>query len=327
MTLRTYIIRRGLLLIPTFFISTLLIFSLIHLAPGDPVEIMFAEMGRPVPPELKESVRKSLGLDKPLYTQYFIWLSKLCQGDFGVTFSGAWVGQQVIDIILGRLPLTLELMLTAQIVAIFLAVFLGAVAAVKQYKFFDNIASVGALLGYSMPSFWLAMILLLVFGLRLGWLPIFGARTPGVDLSPFQTIIDNIRHLILPATVVAIGSLAYYFRIVRNSMLEILQQEYITTARSKGLKEMVVIYKHALKNALLPLVTVVGISLGYVLTGSVVVETIFAWPGIGQLVVIFATRRDYSALMATSTLLVWMVILANLLTDISYAFLDPRIKY
>ena len=224
MTLRNYIIRRVLLLIPTFFISTILIFSLVHLAPGDPVDVMFAEMGRPVPPEVKDAVRRSLGLDKPLHIQYFMWLSKLSKGDFGITYSGAWVGQPVIKIILGRLPLTLELMLTAQIVSVTLAIILGAVAAVKQYKLFDNIASVGALLGYSMPSFWLAMILLLVFGLRLGWLPIFGAKTPGADLPPLQAIIDNIRHLIMPAAVVATGSLAYYFRIVRNSMLETLQK-------------------------------------------------------------------------------------------------------
>jgi len=327
MTLKAYIIRRILFLIPTFFISTVLIFSLIHLAPGDPVDIMFAEIGKPVPPELKEAVRKSLGLDQPIYVQYFTWLSKMLQGDFGITFSGAWVGQKVINIILGRVPLTIELMLTAQIVAILLAVLLGAVAAVKQYSIVDNVASIAALFGYSMPSFWLSMILILIFGLWLGWFPIFGAGTPGVDLPPLQAIMDNLWHLILPASVVATGSLAYYFRIVRNSMLEVLRQDYIITARSKGLKERVVIYKHALKNALLPLVTVVGISLGYVLAGSVVVETIFAWPGLGQVIVIFATRRDYSALMATSTIIVWLVILANLITDISYAYLDPRIKY
>jgi len=327
MTLRTYIIRRTLMMIPMFFVSTIIIFSLIHLAPGDPIDLLYRASGHPPPPEVIEQVRKNLGLDQPVYIQYFMWISRMLHGDFGTSYHGRMMGQPIITLISSRVIPTLELMLTALFISIFLSVILGVIAAVRQYSIFDNICSLTALFGYSMPTFWSALMLILIFSLQLGLFPIFGANTNPPPADPLLYIIDHIWHLILPVSVVSTLNTAYLFRLVRSSMLEVLRHEYITTARSKGLKERIVIFKHALKNALLPVITFIGLSIGFVLTGSVVVETIFAWPGLGQLLVNFALGRDYSGIMGLSMIIILMVYLANLCTDIAYSMIDPRIKY
>lgn len=327
MGLRAYIIRRTILLIPMFFLSTVVIFSLIHIAPGDPIRIMFTESGRPPAEEVIEQVRKSLGLDRPLYIQYFIWINKLLHGDFGISYSGAFIGQPVLDLLQSRFWNTVILMFTAQMLSLVLAVTLGVVAAVKQYSIFDNISSISALFGYSMPNFWLGLMLIFIFALGLGWFPIFGTQTIGADYTGFKALTDYLWHLFLPVLCVTVGYTAWLFRIVRSAMLDVLRQDYITTARAKGVKERMVIYKHALRNALLPVVTITGLRLGFILSGAVVTEVVFAWPGLGRLAVTFALQRDYQGLMGLSVVVVLMVYVANLGTDIAYSLVDPRIKY
>jgi len=321
-----YIIRRILLLIPTFFIATAIIFLLIHFAPGDPIQLMFAESGHPVSPLIIEQVRRELGLEQPLHVQYLIWIGKMLSGDLGVSYS-AQFGRPVLSLIGERVWVTVAIMLTAEAVSLVFALALGVIAASKQYSAVDNLCTVSALLGYSMPTFWTALVSIMIFAVWLGIFPSFGFMTHGVELAPFERAVDVARHLVLPVTVISFVYTAYLFRLVRSNVLEVLRQDYITTARAKGVKERMVVYKHALRNALLPTVTFVGLSVGFILSGSVVVETVFSIPGLGSLFTEFALKRDYPALMALSLMITVMVLLANLCTDIAYGLLDPRIKY
>ena len=322
-TMRDYLIRRLILIIPTFFLITVISFSLIHLAPGDPLAIM--QRRSKLTPEMRELITRDLGLDQPLHIQYIKWLDGLFHGNLGYSYLER---RPVFDIIGVRVPLTVELMLAAEIISVFLAVVLGVIAAVKHYSVYDAFSSLTALVGYSIPDFWLGLMLMLVFAVQLKWLPIGGVGTVGIDFpTPIHALLDHIAHLILPAlTLVAVWT-AYLFRMVRSAMLEVMTQDYITTARSKGLKEWVVIYKHALRNALLPIVTYVGYSIGFLLSGAAIVETIFAWPGLGQLMVDRATVRDFPTLMGLSIVIALMVLVANLASDIAYAAVDPRIRY
>jgi len=318
MGLLSYVARRLLLAIPTFFFTTLIIFLLAHLAPGDPIEVMSA--WKPIPTWLKGEIRRSFGLDKPLYIQYFIWLSNALQGNLGYSYiSGQWIGAIILSLAWN----TIELMLTAQIVSLIVAVVLGVIAAVKQNSPIDAAISTLSLFGYSMPTFWLALLLIYVFSLNLGLLPTSGYSTVG---QPFS-LLDHLRHLILPVATMVINNSAYLLRLVRSSMIEVLSKSYIITARAKGLRERTVIYKHAFRNALLPLVTVVGISMGFLLGGSVIIESIFAWPGLGRFIMQAAISRDYPSIMGTSMIIVIMVLLANISVDIAYGIIDPRIRY
>lgn len=324
MGLRNYVIRRLILIVPIFFLISILIFVLIHAAPGDPTQVMFG--GRPPDPEVREQIKIDLGLDQPVFVQYLMWVSRILRADLGKSYIS---NQQIWTMLVGRIPLTLELMLTAEIVSVTIAIVLGVIAAVKQYSLTDALASVGALMGYSVPSFWIALMSLMVFALWLSWLPpAEGLRTVGVVFaSPFHALYDHLRHLLLPVSILVLGWTAYLFRMVRSSMLDVLMQDYITTARAKGLKERVVIYKHALRNALLPVVTYEGYSIGFLFGGAAVIETIFAWPSLGSLMVDVALTRDYPALMGLSMVIAVMVLLANLCADVAYAVVDPRIRY
>jgi peptide/nickel transport system permease protein len=325
MGLRTYVIRRLILIIPTFFTVSLIVFMIIHLAPNDPVEAMQAGAPGRISQEMAEKIRKELGLDQPIHIQYLMWVTKLLRGDLGYSYLTA---EPVGSTLAGRIPRTIELMLTAQFISWAIAIVLGVVAAVKQYSLADVLSSVTALIGFSTPNFWIGLILLLIFSLRLGWLPASGVHTPGITFaSPFHALIDHLKYLLLPTLVLVIGWTAYLFRIVRSSMLEVLKQDYITTARAKGLKERVVIYKHALRNALLPVISYLGLSVGFLLGGSAVIETLFAWPGLGQLMVERALMSDYNVLMGISIIVAIMVLIANLCADIAYAVVDPRIRY
>lgn len=324
MTLRTYITRRLLVIIPTFFFITLMIFAIIHLAPGDPARVLIGERGLIDPVEF-ELFRKRLGLDEPIYVQYFIWLGQLLQGNLGYSFLN---GRPVLTLIGERIPNTLELVLAAEVVSVIIAIVLGVIAAVKHYSLVDALASVSALMGYSTPSFWLALMAILLFSVRLGLLPTCGTKTLGLTFStPFAALADHLKHLVLPAGVLVVGWTAYLLRMVRSSMLEVLEQDYVTTARAKGLRERVVIYKHALRNALLPVITYEGYSIGYLFGGAAIIENIFAWPGLGQFSVDSALIRDYPTLMGLSIIIALSVLFANLLADISYALADPRIRY
>jgi peptide/nickel transport system permease protein len=325
MGLRDYVIRRLIVIIPTFFLITLIIFSLIHLAPGDPIDIIYRGPHSGLLPAEKEILRVEWGLDQPIHIQYFSWLSKMLQGNLGFSYINQ---MSVSNVIIMKIPLTLELMLAAEIISIVVAIVLGVIAAVKHHSIYDAVSSVGALAGYSTPDFWLALMMMLLFSLWLKWFPSSGHQTVGIVFAtPFEALFDHMKYLILPAVALVVGYTAYLFRMVRSAMLEVLTQDYIMTARSKGVKEWVVIYKHALRNALLPVITYVGYSVGFLLSGAAVIEEIFEWNGLGQLMVASTEVRDYPTLLGLSVFIAIMVLVANLCSDVAYAMIDPRIRY
>jgi peptide/nickel transport system permease protein len=324
MTLRTYLIRRILVVIPIFLLITVVIFFMVHAAPGDPARILVGERGR-VPEEVREAFIKRLGLDQPVPVQYVLWLGRLLQGNLGYSFQN---NKPVVAVIGENIQLTLELMIAGELISVIIGVILGVTAAVKHYSIIDGLASLIALIGYSLPNFWLAMMLILVFGLQLRWLPVGGTQTLGIPFAtPFHALMDHLRHLVLPVSVLVLVWTAYLFRMVRTSMLDVLGQDYITTARAKGLKERTVIYKHALRNALLPVITYEGYSIGYLFAGAAVIEYVFNWFGLGSFIVEMTVARDYPAVIGIAIVIAIMVLLANLAADIAYALADPRIRY
>jgi peptide/nickel transport system permease protein len=326
MAMKDYLIRRLIIIIPTFFLITVIIFTLIHLAPGDPTTMMGG--ARPLTQAQKDQIRIEYGLNQPIPVQYLIWLNKLLHGDLGYSYISSSGGSSVVDMISMRIPITMELVLTAELLSIVVAVILGVFAAVKHHSIYDASCSVGALIGYSTPDFWLALMLILVFAVWLGWFPTSRPETVGLTFAtPFHALFDRLRHMFLPVITLVTVWTAYLFRLVRSAMLEVLTQDYITTARAKGLKERVVIYKHALRNGLLPVVTYVGYSIGLLFTGAVIVEEVFALPGLGQLMVLSAEGKDYPTLMGLSIAIGIMVLIASLCADIAYAVVDPRIRY
>ncbi|MCL0061438.1 ABC transporter permease [Thermodesulfovibrionales bacterium] len=307
----TYIIRRLGLMVFIMLGVSVITFSMIHLVPGDPAEVIATERyGEEITAETIEHVRRELGLDQPVYVQYTRWLINVLQGDLGYSFR---TDRPVLDEILTRLPATLQLALAGMLVALIIAIPVGIVSAARQYSAVDNISMFGALLGVSMPNFWLGLLLIMFFSVHLGWLPVFGR--------------GGIEHLILPSITLGTGMAAITTRLIRSSMLEVLKADYIRTARAKGLKEKVVIYKHALKNAMIPVVTIVGLQFASLLEGAVIVEVIFAWPGIGRLLVDSIFARDFMLIQGCILFIAAMFVLVNLLVDISYAYLDPKIRY
>jgi len=321
---KKYIIRKLLTAIPTFLIATIILFSLLHIAPSGPVEIMVRSSGKTMDPGMIEELRSQYGLDKPLHQQYFRWLSNFFTGDLGYSYV---TNQQLNSILPKKILLTLELVLVANVFSVAFAVVLGVIAAVRKNSLIDNFLSSFALFTYSMPMFWVALLALYAFSLKLGLTPVGGITTLGKDFRGIAAIADNLYHLVLPASVLSLAYLAYYFRLIRSSMLDVLNKEYVVAARAKGVKEIAVIFKHALRNALLPLITLFAVSLGFVLAGSVVIETIFGWPGLGRFLVTAAFNRDYTALLSLNAIIVIMVLFANLVADIACAYVDPRIKY
>jgi len=270
-------------------------------------------------------MRVELGLDQPVYIQYLQWLSNLFQGNFGYSYVSL---RPVLDMIGERIWNTVELMILAEITSVLIAVILGVVAAVKVHSVADTLASLAALIGYSTPNFWIALMATLFFSIQLRWVPVGGIRSYG---AVYNTIIDawvdHLKHLILPVSLLTLSWTAYLFRMVRSSMLDVMGQDYITTARAKGVKERIVVYKHALRNALLPVITYEGYSLGFLLGGAAVIEYIFAWPGLGSFMVSIATWRDFPTLMGLSMIIGLMVMVGNLCADVAYAIADPRIRY
>jgi|YelNatPaOPRAMG01_1025707.scaffolds.fasta_scaffold79160_2 peptide/nickel transport system permease protein len=323
MELRNYVIKRLLICIPTFLISSVIIFSLMHIAPGDPIEIMFRGT-RPTNPQIIELIREKLGLDKPIYEQYFIWISNFLRGDLGYSYVN---NQPVIEQINARLWLTIELVLLSQVLSLLIGIVLGVIAAVKKNSWVDNFLSLSSLFGYSMPSFWMAILFILIFAVKLNWFPVCGSQTLGLEFDFWGALVDHLWHLTLPLLVLSLGSAAWYFRLVRSAMLDVLEMDYIKTARAKGLMERIVIYKHALRNAILPVVTSFGASLGFVLGGAVVVESIFAWPGLGEFAYKSTLARDYPSIIGINMMIVLCVLIANLITDVVIALIDPRIRY
>lgn len=319
-----YLLRRILLLIPLMFGITLITFTVIHLAPGEPVEMQMA-MNPKVGKEARERLQKFYGLDKPLHVQYVTWLKQLAQFDFGRSFSSD--NRPVLDKIKERLPVTLSLNIVALVIEFGLAIPIGVLAAVHRNTLLDKGITVFVFLGFAVPTFWLALLLMYLFGVKLNWLPISGLHTLGYEAYGwFGQLLDLAKHLVMPILVASFGSLAGVSRYMRSAMLQVIEQDYITTARAKGLSERVVIWKHALRNALLPLITLVGFSLPGLIGGSVIFETIFSIPGMGQLFYQGVMARDYPVVMGILVIGAFLTLLGNLLADISYALADPRIR-
>lgn len=320
----TYLIRRLLFLIPTLLGITLLTFLLMQLAPGSPLD-QLTNMNPKVSPEIKERLRKEMGLDRPLHIQYGKWLSRFARLDFGNSFKDE---QPVLKKIARRLPATLLLNVLSYGFIFLIALPLGVYAAAHPHSFFDRATTVLVFLGFSMPSFALALFLMTVFGLWLGWLPISGLTSLMFDeMTLWQKAIDLARHLLLPAFVLGFTGLAALSRYTRSSVLEVIHQDYIRTARAKGLPEGRVIWVHALRNAMIPILTLMGFILPDLIGGAVITETIFAYPGIGRLAYEAIVTRDYNLVMGITVITSFLTLAGNLLADISYAYADPRIRY
>jgi len=320
-----YLIKRILMLFPLLLGITLITFTVIHLAPGEPVE-MQVSMNPKVSAASKERLRKFYGLDKPLHVQYGTWLANLSRLDFGRSFSPD--NRPVRDKIAERIPITLSLNIIALILEFGLAIPIGILAAVHRDTLIDRGISVFVFVGFAVPTFWLALLCMYFFGVKLSWLPISGIHSLGSDRLPLMArSLDLARHLVLPVAIATFGSLAGLSRYMRSTMLEVLSQDYITTARAKGVRERAVIYKHALKNALLPVITLLGFSLPGLIGGSVIFETIFAIPGMGQLFYQAVMARDYPLVMGILVIGACLTLVGNLLADLCYAVADPRIRH
>jgi len=302
-----YILRRLLYAIPVMLVVSLIVFGILHIAPGDPATMLAGEDARP---EDVAAIKANYGLDQPLYVQYGVWLGNALRGDFGRSIV---TRRPVMDEIATRLPSTAQLAVSALFLAVILGMIVGVISATRQYSALDHGVMVLALLGVSMPVFWLGLMLIMIFAVELRWLPTGGTGT--------------IQQLVLPAVTLGAASTAIIARMTRSSMLEVVRQDYIRTARAKGLMERVVLVRHALKNALIPVATVVGIEFGYLLGGAVITETVFSRPGLGRLLVTSINSRDFPVVQGTLMLLAGSFVLVNLLVDILYGFLDPRIRY
>jgi peptide/nickel transport system permease protein len=321
--LRT-IAKRLLFMIPLLFGITIICFTVMHLAPGSPTDLQ-TQMNPRASVEMQQRLRTMYDLDKPLHEQYIRWVSKLAVLDLGISFSTD--RRPVTDKILERLPITILLNVLSMLLIFAVAVPLGVLSAVHQDSLFDRVTSVVVFIGFAVPTFWLALLLMIFFGVHLGWLPISGIRSLNAEyLSPGMAVWDVIRHLILPVFLAAFGGLAGLSRYMRANMLEVIRQDYILTARAKGLSERVVIYRHALRNALLPVITILGLSVPGLIGGSVIFETIFAIPGMGQLFYMAVMARDYPVVMGILFIGAVLTLLGNLIADVSYALADPRIR-
>jgi peptide/nickel transport system permease protein len=320
-----FALRRLLLALPILIGITFVSFLVIQLAPGDPVEVQTGELNPEVSTQARQAIRELYGLDRPLHVQYANWLLRVARLDFGRSLQPD--GKPVLTKIGERLPITLFLNLVEMVIIVALAVPIGVLSATRQHSVFDRVTTVFVFLGFATPDFWLALLLMILFGVQLGWLPISGLRSLNWEyLSFWQQQWDLVSHLLLPILVATFGGLAGFSRYMRQSMLEVVRQDYVQTARAKGLAEGVVIGKHALRNALLPVVTILGLSLPALIGGSIIVESIFAIPGMGQLMVQAVFARDYPLIMGNLVIVATLTLVANLVADISYGLVDPRIR-
>jgi peptide/nickel transport system permease protein len=312
-----YLVRRLLLLVPVLMGVSVIVFLVLHLAPGDPAEIM---LGSQATAADLERLRTELGLTDPLYVQFGRWLGRVAQGDLGRSL---WMKRPVLLEVLTRFKATLLLTATALVLSSIGGVALGILSARWPNSLLDRTSAVASLFGASMPVFWLGIVLMVIFSLTLGWLPASGMFAPygGGDLA------DLARHLVLPAVTLAAASVTIVARLTRSAMLEVLGQDYIRTARAKGLVERHVVVRHALKNAMVPIVTVIGVQAGYLLGGAVLTETVFAWPGVGTLMVQGILARDIPLVQGCVLVVALTFVLVNLAVDVLYASLDPRIRY
>ncbi len=319
-------------MIPTLFGITIISFFIIHLAPGKPTDI-FSELNPKITPEAREKLEKYYGLDKPIVVQYWKWLGRIAKFDFGESFSSDHrpVIQKIWDrkrpLIERRLFVTVMINLLSMIMIMAIAIPIGISSATRRNSLYDKVMTTIVFIGFAMPSFWLALLLMILFGVHLHWLPISQLKSMDFDSLPLAAKMwDVTKHLVLPIFVSAFGGLAYDSRFMRSSMLEVVRQDYITAARAKGLSERLVIYRHALRNALLPIVTLMGLSVGGLIGGSVIFENIFGIPGMGQLFYQSVMTRDYPTVMGILTIGAILTLLGNLLADIGYMIADPRIR-
>ncbi len=323
--MREYIIKRLLQMIPTVLIITLVVFAMMQAIPGDPIITL---LGDAYDEEDAEELRKEYGLDKPVVVQYFVWLGKLLRGDWGESILSS---REILNDVLIRLPVTIELIILAMIVALIIAIPAGIIAAVRQNTWGDYTAMSTAMIGISVPDFFLGVLLLLVFSISMnGLLPSSGwVYLPGTCPSVVceASVWGNLKHALMPAIALGVGRAAILTRLLRASMLEIIRMEYVTTARAKGLRENWVILKHALKNALIPTVTIMGLQVGFLIGGAIVVETLFAIPGLGTYGINAIVARDYQQVQGFILLVAICFVMINFLVDLIYSFLDPRIRY
>lgn len=302
-----YISRRLLLAIPTLWLTLTLIFIIFRLVPGDPAQLVAGEMA---PQEIVDQIRKEMGLDKPLWYQYGQYLVNTAKGDLGVS---KVFGQKASAQLKLRIPKTALLAVTAMLLAVAVGMPAGVISAVRRNSIWDYISMLGAIIGVCLPSFWLGLMLIVVFSVELRVLPTAGA--------------SSWKHLILPAVTLAANQMAVIARMTRSSMLEVVSLDYVRTARAKGLSERVVVLRHALRNALIPTLTVIGVQFGLLLGGSIIVETVFAWPGLGQLMIDSVRMRDYPLVQGVALVFAATFLMINLTVDVLYAYLDPRVRY
>jgi len=329
-----FIIRRTLIIIPTLLGVSIVVFLLLSITPGDPAELLLGE--RATEASL-EAMRDYLGLNEPLPVQYGMFLKRLVRFDLGETI---WTRQRVSTEIKERFPATIELSLAAMFLSCLFGVILGIISASRQYSVFDYLSMLGSLVGVSMPVFWLGLMLMLVFALHLGWFPVSGRISTGTDLQVitnfyvldailtrnWKALFDVLHHLALPAIALSTIPMAIVARMTRSSMLEVLRQDYIKTARAKGLSETKVVLKHALRNGLIPVVTVIGLQFGILLGGAILTETVFAWPGVGKWIYEGVVKRDYMVIQGGTMLVATAFVVVNTLVDILYAVINPRIS-
>jgi peptide/nickel transport system permease protein len=322
-----YVLKRLLQAIPLLVGIITITFVMIRIAPGDPME-MYREQrqgqGRDVDPEVIERMRKRYGLDQPIPVQYVKWVVNVARGDLGESFR---YRRPVSGLLAEAIPYTLQLTVLALLLDALIGIALGIIAAIKQYSALDKTVTIGSLVVHAIPGFWLALMLVLLFSVKLGWFPTSQTRSMDYDLmSSGAQVLDRIWHLVLPVLVMAIGSAAGTARYMRNRLLEVLNEEYVVAARARGYPERTVILKHAVRNALIPIVTIYGLSLPFLLGGATIIETIFAWPGMGRLTVEAVGGRDYPIIMATTMIAATLTVLGNLLADLMYAVVDPRVS-
>ncbi|MEF8793677.1 ABC transporter permease [Thiohalorhabdus sp.] len=319
-----YLAKRLLWMIPVLLGITIISFGVMHLAPGD-ITTLETSLNPRSGQEARQQLREAYNLDEPVPVQYGLWLKRVVQLDFGNSFTGA--NRPVLAKLAERIPVTLTINIAAMVLILAVAIPIGVVSAVRQNSLVDRTLTVTVFLAFAIPGFWLALLLMVLFGVHLGWLPVSGLTSYNFQsLGPLEQLVDYARHLILPVVVSAFAGIAGFSRYVRSSMLEVIRQDYILTARAKGLPERTVVYRHALRNALLPVITLLGLSVPGLIGGSVIFETIFGIPGMGQLMYEAILSRDYPVVMGTLVVTAVLTLLGNLLADLALAWADPRVR-
>ena len=330
----SFIIRRAFSIIPTLLGVSIIIFLMLAITPGDPAELLLGERATE---ETLEAMREHLGLNEPLYAQYGMFLKRLIKFDLGETI---WTRQKVWDEIKQRYPATIELSIAAMFLSCFFGIILGIISATKQYSWFDYMSMIASLIGVSIPVFWLGLVLMLVFSLYLGWFPMSGRMGIGIDLEiitnfyvldailtrNWPALKDVLWHLTLPAFALSTIPLAIIARMTRSSMLEVLRQDYIKTAKAKGLGQTKIVLKHALRNGLIPVITVIGLQFGIMLGAAILTETVFAWPGVGKWIFDGVVKRDYMVIQGGTLVVAACFVIVNLIVDVLYAVINPRIS-